>query len=286
MNKLSIACAILLVFGLMLNPAQAADLTMDFDGDGIGDTAWNLDPIAGETVNVDIYVDNWDYSGEPMFGVKMFLTIDNPTKVQLNFATPYDFNNGGIWNPAFCWFHDWGGGIYQLEVADFNCQYNTDKLKLFTIQLECNGEEDVSVPNIHLDANIFGTGTSGMIGAIAPGEASCTAPYEETAGEAAVELDQIPPPCTIVLTDQMLYFMQVYDFNSNLTINGNCNAVNLVWSDTCINGSIDPVTGVFTASAFTGVDELCSVVVEDSANPDACSEIGTDCEAEVWLEAG
>ena len=278
MNKLSIICAFALVFGFMLCPVQAADLTMDFDGDGVGDTAWNLDPSTGlETVTVDVYADNWDYVGEPVFGVKMFLTIDNPTKVQLNSATPYDTANGGIWDPAFSLVLDQGGGVWQLEVADFNCEDITDKLKLFTLELQCIGQEDVSSPNIHLDAIT-------PAGALTPGGPACGGPHPEDAVSANVELDQMPPACTLTIIPDPTTVIseQTRTFSVNAT--ESCTTPpQYEYSDDCVNGSVDPATGVFTATTLLGSDENCSVSVTDEANTGACSTPGSDCNADLTI---
>ena len=288
MKKLSIICAFALVFGFMLCPVQAQDLTMDFDGDGVGDTAWNLDPSSGtETVTVDIYVDNWDTGGwptEPVFGAKMFLTIDNPSAVQLNSCTPYDTANGGIWDPAFSVNTAVDANTQQLEVAIFTCNPITDKLKLFSCELQCIAEEDASGPNIHLDADPGAAGTSGLAGAITPGGAACGAPHGETAGPADVELDQMPPPCQINITPDPVTIAagasQAFDDGDS----GSCIAPDQTWTTDCVNGSIDPGTGVFTADICYGADEVCTVSVSDAANSAACGVPGADCTADVTID--
>ena len=184
MKKLSIISLIALILGLMPSLVLAQNLTFDFNGDGIGDTMWFMD--LGETVDVDIYVDNWDTGGwpsEPMFGVKMQLIIDNPTKVQVNSGTPYDTENGGIWDPAFSVFTDLCGGVYCLHVADFDCQAITNKLKLFTVQLQCIGGEIAT--SIHLEAKASGSAHFGMI---TPGGVACGSPHGEDANDGTAVL--------------------------------------------------------------------------------------------------
>ncbi len=125
------------------NAAGPPDLYMDIDGDGKKDTALQLDSSTQEKVSVRIWVDNWDSSpffAEPFFGIKMFFFHDH-NKIQVNKIKSFanDTDHGGLFTPVFCIFNDLGVGIVQLEVSNFNCVNITDRLLLYTLEIQSTG---------------------------------------------------------------------------------------------------------------------------------------------------
>ena len=182
MKKLLILLGLVPMLGLMPGTASALSLNFDFDHDGVYDTEWTLEapPPGGNTVHVQIWLDDWDtspWSSEPLFGAKIFFYYDD-TSIKVNAATPHDTDNGGPFDSAFSVVNDLGGGKYQIEVAHFSCVSITDKMLLVTIELEC-----ISAGDVVIKASPTG-------GAVTPGGPSCGAPHAEGADDGTATIHQ------------------------------------------------------------------------------------------------
>ncbi len=177
MKRLSIVFAVVAVFALISTAVFAQSLNFDFNSDGIYDTSWDLipPPPGGDTVQVEIWLDDWDtspWAGEKLFGVSFYFYYNN-TNIQINSVTPNDSNNGGPFDPTFTSIEDLGGGKYNLVLSHFNCVSITDKMLLFTLVLEgiAAGNSDISAT---LD---FPTGI------IVPAGPTCSSTHNENASD-------------------------------------------------------------------------------------------------------
>ncbi len=194
MKTLLIICTFLLGLILLFSSVQAAgppNLHFDFDKDGNYDTQWNLN--VGERVDLEIWIDEWDaadFSDEGLFAVRMFFYYDD-TQIKVNSSKPNDTSNGGPFDGSFSVFEELGNGKIQLDLASFSCVSITDKLLLYSLELEtiAGGTSEIK---IKID---LGTENQGML---IPGGASCLSTHFEDAGDgvAAIftdsDLDGIP----------------------------------------------------------------------------------------------
>ncbi len=140
--------------GNICEESNKTSLQFDFDGThGSWETEGYLFPPQegdpGGTMQVEIWLDGWDqtdYSGENLFAAALYFYSDD-TKIQVNSITANDSDALGPFDPAFTIVSDHGNGNFMLSVARFDCVEITDKILLFTIELEslAEGEADISV---------------------------------------------------------------------------------------------------------------------------------------------
>jgi hypothetical protein len=120
----------------MAIPAFPLSYELDFNGDGVWDTEWELS--RGETVTVEIWVD--DYFEELFFAGLLYFQYD-PVKIRINEASSYpnDSNHGGPFTPALSYIkQSVDDNVYEMSLAEFNFVTVFDnKILLFTIELEC-----------------------------------------------------------------------------------------------------------------------------------------------------
>jgi hypothetical protein len=102
------------------------------------------------------------------------------------------------------------------------------------------------------------------------------------AGAASLALTTLPPPCTLVISPDPASVNSAQTVGFSAASSGTCATSNLVFSDDCADGDVDPVTGLFTA-ATTYTGESCTVSVTDTGNPDACTAPGADCDAALTI---
>lgn len=189
MKKLIIFCIFVSALCLMVSTVIAQPtLNFDFNNDGVYETSWQ---ICGKE-SVEIYLDDWDispWSSEPIFGAQIYFYYDD-TKIKVNeensFA--YDIDHGGVFDPSFSAFSNLGGGKIKLIVADENCQAITDKILLWTLELESIGTGTTSDITIQVDYN------GDPAGAISPGGVDCGEPHAEDAGDGSAIIN-VPDEC-------------------------------------------------------------------------------------------
>jgi hypothetical protein len=146
MKRLSIICGIALLLSLMAVPAFPLSYELDFNGDGVWDTEWQL--AEGETVPVEIWVD--DYLEETLFAALLYFQYD-PNKIRINEANTYpnDSDHGGPFTPGLSYIKQSADdvNVYKMSVAKFSSVTISDnKILLFTIELECIIDEaDVAI---------------------------------------------------------------------------------------------------------------------------------------------
>ena len=171
MKKPIILFGIALVLALMAGPAFPLSYEFDFNGDGVWDAGWTLQPPLGEnpgeTVQMEIWVDD-NYTCPPvdnLFGVSFYFNYD-PGKIQINQITPNDTTNGGPFESAYTISNNFAVGVWYLELAYFDFVTCSDnKMLLFTIELEgkelgeveINAAIDVGFPyddGVLIDCNV------------------------------------------------------------------------------------------------------------------------------------
>jgi len=137
MKRLSIICGFALLLSLMAVPAFPLSYELDFNGDGVWDTEWQLS--IGETVSVEIWVD--DYLEETLFAALLYFQYD-PDKIRINEANSYpnDYDHGGPFIPGLSYIKQSADdvNVYEMSVAKFgSVTVSNNKILLFTIELEC-----------------------------------------------------------------------------------------------------------------------------------------------------
>ena len=146
MKKLCLLCAVFLVLAFIAVPAFSLSYELDFNGDGVWDTEWQLS--IGETVSVEIWVD--DYLEETLFAALLYFQYDT-NKMRINEANSYpnDTNHGGPFTPGLSYIKQSTDDInvYEMSVAKFSSvTVSNNKILLFTIELECLVDEaDVAI---------------------------------------------------------------------------------------------------------------------------------------------
>jgi Dockerin type I domain/Thrombospondin type 3 repeat len=284
----------LLVFSQLVfipTPATAMDehgtLIIDIDGDNIHDSTFNnLYPVGtSQTFQVKLI-------GAPsaILGVQFVLRWD-PTVISLDVigtgplpnpthGIPYDTSNGGIWDPGFSLQtnNDVDGvGPFdniQFGVADFSCE-SGDPLLLYTFQI-------TSLVGDGSSTTLYAEATSAQAGAVM----DCLGTSAESSAQSIITTN--PPPCTHTILPQNAtvdsqptpYIGPTFSTGSF----GSCEPLTLVYSDDCANADVDNDTGELTVYC-SRYGEDCHVFVTDPANPDACSEPGADCTADVDIIA-
>ncbi len=193
MKTLFVICTFALSLILLFSPVQAAgppNLHFDFNKDGNYDTQWNLD--VGEKVDLEIWIDEWDaafFSDEDLFAVRMFFYYDD-TQIRVNSSKPNDTSNDGPFDGSFSLFEDLGEGKIQLDLASFNCVSITDKILLYTLELE---SIDAGTSDIEIKVDFAETENNGMI---IPGGDSCLSTHLEDAGDGVATISQSQNPST------------------------------------------------------------------------------------------
>ncbi len=179
-----LGAAILIIFSSSFAGGPPS-LFFDCNGDGISDTVCNLDPDNGNRGLVEIWLGDWDksaFADEKLFGIKMFFYYDEK-QVQLNESNSFanDTEHGGPLDPEFCRILPVGKKT-QIDIAAFNCAPVSDKILLYTLELESisGGGSDIAA---RLEFNGRETG-----GVVVPGGDSCSAPHPEGGGDAAARV--------------------------------------------------------------------------------------------------
>jgi len=177
MKKLLVFSVLVFLLSLTAGPVAAdPNLYFDFDNDGVYDVSWQI--CGKETV--EIYLDDWDTSGfssEPLLGVQMFFYYDD-TKLKVNMENSYpnDTIHGGPFEPTLSLPQNLGGGKIKLLASEFACVAITDRILLWTLELEgiAGGSSDISI-QVDLDGDP-------VHGAVSPGGMDCSVPHQEDAG--------------------------------------------------------------------------------------------------------
>jgi hypothetical protein len=136
---------LLMVLGLvslmvMAVPAFPQSLRFDFDGDGQGDSDWGMVP--GETVQVDVWLD--DYQSDNDVSSIIYGFLWDPASVTVTNAWPFDTDNGGPWSTTTSYAHLEYNGGYWYKVGGPNIVTGIPvdtKIKLHTIELQYLGGE-------------------------------------------------------------------------------------------------------------------------------------------------
>jgi hypothetical protein len=247
MRKHSMVLELVLI--LMTGPALAADYDLSVD---------NHTPSVGSQITVALAIDNWAGTQLQSFDVcvKYDSSVLSVNSMQMNdttvggcffpaFIIPFDSDNcvrlgGSVWPGTTCYVaDDYVLGTVQFDVLD-------DSAPTFVCTGDCAAADDQpcshNIPEYVEDDS----------GKQYPAEV-CFSDF--------CHLDAIYPDPATVDAETTIAFTKDFDF---------CETHNLVWSDDCVNGDINPATGVFSAGA-TYDDEDCTVSVFDNANPNACS---------------
>ena len=284
MRKLSIICLAILFVGLMSGSAFAIgyckDLLEPENPGGWGtslktfDDEWNV--CHGIVLELDIWINDVP---EPLFTAGFSLTASN---VDVNFidVEVYDDNDlPGPWHPDFSnVITDNDEGFVYATVGNLQSPASPD------------GDGDIIIAKVRFEVPCM-TQTYLTISTVpgfdtVVGESSTV--YQITPNTIMVWEASWPCCCTYILTDDPTTISPggTIDFDVNST-GFFCNLpIDLVFSDDCLQGDVDPITGVFTADTTLAL-ENCEVCVVDNSNTGSCDDFlcnpDEDCCADVTI---
>ena len=227
----------------------------DFNGDQVWDTEWCLE--MGETVDVEVWIDDYNLTEELFGSVWLFVNYDD-NYLQLNTENSYIYTteHGGPWLPGFSFFDDLGGGIaFQLQAASYGGVLPTDgKVKLAVIQLE-------------------------RIGATPPPGDALIGTEDGTVVDFSARVFEVAD------ADATIYYCD--DANSctvDACINGSCQNATIDCSsfdDQCNDGVCDPGTGNCVQNPVPKNGDLCDdgvlCTVNDTCDNGTCSGSPVNC---------
>ena len=276
MKKLSIILALTMVLGLMTSGALAAPY---FDVSTSADC-----PATGTTVSIDVEIK--DMPGTDFWGYTMCVLYDS-TKVSFSSASVLPSAGGCTLAPPSVF--DDGAGCLMLgggKSAGTTCSYAGDML-LATVVFTNDSATTADDTEICFAIDCASSDPGGCswdlgagTGAFIDDDQGRESSMPRVCGDICK-----PLPCMLSITpgDQSPVAPDaVIDFDADISAGGACPGANHVFSDTtaggCQGGSIDSVTGVFTAaSSFPVSPEVCTVCVTDTVNQDACTDGGPCC---------
>ena len=284
MKKLLIICVFTLLVGLFSRSVFAIQYCKDLlePGNTGGwetslktfDEEWRV--CHGIILELDIWINDVP---EPLFTAGFYLTASN---LDVNFidVEVYDDNDlPGPWQPGFSnVITDNNEGFVFAAVGNLQSPAPPD------------GDGDIIIAKVRFEVPCM-TQTYLTISTIPDfdtvvGESSTV--YPITPNTIMVWEASWPCCCTSILTGDPTTISPggTIDFDANST-GFFCNIpIDLIFSDNCLQGNVDPITGVFTADA-TLAFENCEVCVIDNANIDSCEGFlcnpDEDCCADVTI---
>lgn len=282
MNKITILC--LLSIFIVVPAAFPLSYQFDFDGDMVWDTEWRLDPPpappASSTVTVGIWLDGYSCGAyDNLLGSELYFYYD-PATMDVTGCDPC-LAPDGLFETGLSFCRKLEDGVYALTVSSFGyVSVPEGRAKLADITLECIAEGDSAVKAA--SSLSFGGYTDGFTA-----DCNLNLIYPDSAN---ATVHQQPPPCTMGIFPHYVnipYVPQtpqvVESFEA--VYSGRCEPSSLVYSDDCEAADVDNETGQLTAGCVSPASENCHVSVFDTANPDACSEPGSYCVADIYLDA-
>ena len=285
MKKLSMLCGWTLVLALIAGPAFAMSFETDLDQANPLDYETQVTIMESDNIQIDIWLTDYtpDATSE-LKSVDYYLYWDTD---QLDYVS--SSVNAANWPGSVSTPKTDGSGLI-LGVINSAAPFmptdglDSDSVMLHSVILHCKNETDLGanplgdLVEVELDNRL-----EGPAGAVYnkngwdfyPTAALCY--ITQTVPQCACEIT----PGSATLSDSSL----VVTFAGG--DNGNCdNTAVYVYTDDCLNGAVDSVSGVFTADD-PAVDETCTVTATDTANTTNDPAPGSPvvCTADVTIEA-
>jgi len=271
MKKQSIIFGILLTFILMAVNAFPASLQFDFDGDEIWDSNWGM--AAGDTVEVDVWLDG--FTGSDLVTTVIYKFEWDPALIQIMDAWPYDTDHGGpSWSPSYSYAHVNSGGEYTYRVGSGPMVSEgipvDNKIKLHTIIIKrlTDGNSEIATLNPEAFSGGIFLGPAGVQLDISP--------HAHTEIHAPLDCDlTINPVSGNVFTWETMQFSTTVDgicFDSDPA--PSCYTWEISVQES--TGSTIDDSGLYTAGGNEGTD---IVTVTDTCNNDISNTATVNVEA-------
>lgn len=279
MKKLSIIAGFALVMALVAGPAFAMSYSLDICTPGtcdgvLGDTDLTLS--GGNPIEVQIFLVDYTETA-PIDAVDFYLTWDD-TKLSLTSVTPGTTANGGDFDDYYEMYDTWTDQV-ALGVSSTTGGVTPTGGQTLLATALLNGlcttaacDADVEATN-GSDGRVYDTGAVEYFPTAAPGVIHQTVP----------ECDCEVSPASASLSDGN----ETEDFDP-VTLNpAYCGTTPVyVFSDDCTHGSVDSVTGLFTANSPV-MDDSCTVTLNDTANGVVCTAdvtmtMTSPCDIEIY----
>jgi len=235
------------------------------------DNEWSM-PMGSE-VEMDIWLNDCP---EGMIAAGFYIIYD-PSMVSIMDVELYNNTDlPGPWNPD-CWSktpNPHGPGTYYTAFCELPCipPDQDGDIILGRVRFRCEHDGDTTI-TIQIPPNF----------ATVCGDSSTI--YDSQIPPSNVILYQLWVPCTILdVSPDPVTVLAGGTVQFIVNEAGDCVEPIYVWSESCGVGTFDSETGLFTTS-YTLEDEVCEVCVTDYANPDACSQLESDCCTTVTIVA-
>jgi len=261
MKKLLMLLGTTLVLLFSVGNASAISFGLDIGADGSIDDPAEITIWPFETVEIDIYLLDWDDASTVPLGAIDYQFGWDSTKVSVTSVIAKDIKPNGYW----LWddeAHFPDGDYVDLSLIEFGVGVTGNMIRLHTVILHSIAEGDaaIGVGNGYLvDTNGYEGNTADPAAGVI--HTACCCACVVKAADDGIVTDGEPTEQYNVITISAPY----------------CTPNDYVFSDECMGGDVDPVTGLFIATVPIPCDETCTITVNDSLNP------GVECTAEVYL---
>ncbi len=266
MKKLSVICMFFLVFASLSGTAFAQ---AEYIIDGINPLVLALD--TGTCQTVFIALEPGGIINTPLVQAGFWLVYD-PAQVTIGDVVPYDWNNGGPWEPMIGppIPPDPLSGTYFLMVANPD-SVPIDNLGIAEVEFCCEGpgQSQVTISTIpEFDTVVGGT-----------------AVWDSQIADGIIDLWQVAPACSCEITGPWVVPLSPYHTVTEQYVASpgqHCiHPPNYVWLDDCDLGDVDQ-SGLLIIPPTTG-GETCTITVVDSANTDINTGEPVQCDKPIEL---
>jgi hypothetical protein len=252
-----------------------------------------IDPTIATSVTIQVNMATWDLGTDLLFGIATQLNLPTGQNLVTGDCTTAVYNAGaGLpFSPGTC---SCGVAVanekFDITVSNPDCAGNTVPLYMYRITFVPTGNTGTLAVNVDTDV--------GVDWYLSYLPAGCPAqdPTTVILADATLDIVFAKPPCTLVQTGCPTANVKS-DAVNPITVNlayaetGDCSPESYSFDITCDGGacpaqvSVDGNGDVVILPYFQPNPQLTVCVsVEDTANVDACSETGSDCECCFELE--